>query len=186
MKKLLLIFSLLAVLALSAVPSFASAIAVDGSWHQFSFGPVGSFASACGGGCVSATNPTAEQLTGPPWTFTGPAVFTVLDLFMSVDRFQVFDNGVSLGLSSLETPGGTCDTNIGCALADTHYSRGVFTLGAGSHAITIQMVDSPVGSGSAVLQAAPVTAAVPEPSTLVLLGVGLGISGIVSRKRSAR
>jgi PEP-CTERM motif len=186
MKRLLLIFSLLAVLALSAVPSFASAIAVDGSWHQFNFNGVGTFASACGGGCTPATNPTAEQLTGPPWTFTGPAVFTVLDLFLSVDRFLVFDSGVSLGMSSPATAGADCGGDIGCALADSHFSRGVFMLGAGPHAITIQMVDSPVGGGSAVLQASPVTAAVPEPSTLLLLGVGLGISGIVSRKKAAR
>jgi hypothetical protein len=178
MKKLTLALLVLGAMALSAAPTFATAIAVDGSWHEFGFGGVGSFATACTA-CVPTTNPVADQGTTAPWTFNGPAVLTVLDLFLSVDRFQVFDNNVSIGLTSAETAGSDCGGDIGVCMGNAAFSRGFFALGAGSHSITIQMVDSGQGGGAAVLRAA----AVPEASTLPLLGLGLGLLGFVARKR---
>jgi len=109
-------------------------------------------------------------------------VLTVQDLFLSVDRFEVFDNNVSLGDTSLETPGSDCGDDIGVCVSNLAFSRGAFSLGAGPHSITIEMVDSGQGSGAAVLRAAAVTAA-PEPSALPLLGLGLGLLAFAARKR---
>jgi hypothetical protein len=180
MKRLGLAFLVLGVLAFSAAPTFASAILTDGSWHEFLFGGVGSFATGCSGSCVPTTDPVAEQTSTAPWTFSGPAVLTVQDLFLSVDRFQVFDNNVSLGDTSVETAGSDCGGDIGVCSSNVAFSRGVFSLGAGSHSITIQLIDSGAGGGAAVLSAAT---AAPEPSALPLLGLGLGLLAFVARKR---
>ena len=99
---------------------------------------------ACGTVYCSSTttiNPGADTTTAPPWTFSGPASLLVLDLFLSGDQFQVFDNSVSLGLTS--APGVTIQCgqvligDIGCALADLDFSRGVYVFGPGNHSITI-------------------------------------------------
>src|SRR3954452_4685056 len=78
----------------------ASPILANGSYHEFLFGPVGSFAGACNGSCTPTTNPVGEEDSDSPWTFTGAATIRLVDLFGPGDRFQLFDNGVSLGVSS--------------------------------------------------------------------------------------
>src|SRR5215468_6483291 len=105
MKKLVLAFLVLGVLALSAAPTFASAIMTDGSWHEFFFGDVGSLATTCSGTCITTTDPVAEQASTPPWRCSGSAVLTVQDLLLCVDRVQVVENDVSLSVTSMETPG---------------------------------------------------------------------------------
>ena len=182
MKKLALAFLVLGILALSAAPTFASVVLTDGSWHEFHFGGVGSFAEGCSSNCVpGTTDPVADQTTTSPWTFSGSAVLTVQDLSISVDRFQVFDNDVSLGDTSVETPGSDCGFDIGVCSSNVALSKGIFSLGAGSHSITIQMVDSGQGGGAAALKA--VAATTPEPSALPLLSLGLGLLAFAARKR---
>jgi hypothetical protein len=112
----------------------------------------------------------------------------VLDLFQSGDQFDVFDKGVNLGDTSLPilNPNAPCVNDIGCALGDTapggEYSYGVFDLGAGSHSITIEVVQSPFGGGTAAFSA---TSATPEPSTPLLFGTGLGLLALSRRFRRA-
>src|SRR5262249_49411700 len=125
-------------------------------------------------GCATSTSLCA---------FSGSAVLTAQDLSLSVDRFQVFDNSVSLGDTSAETPGSDCGFDIGVCSSNVALSKGVFSLDAGSHSITIKVVDSGQGSGSAALSAAATPAAAPEPSALPLLGLGLGLLAFAARKR---
>ena len=87
--------------------AFATTITPDGSWLAFQF-DAGGAAEGCFGGCVATTNPLASDALAPPWTFSGPATVTVLDLFLSGDTFELFDNLVSLGVSSLPTDDGEC------------------------------------------------------------------------------
>lgn len=71
------------------------------------------------------TNPGSTDAGDAPWTIslTGPAVLTVLDVFLSTDRFEIFNNLVSIGTTSVNTAGSSCGGDIACALADPSFSR---------------------------------------------------------------
>jgi hypothetical protein len=152
---------------------FAGAITVDGTWYQFLFDGPGTFAHSCGGGCNPTSNPIADATQDAPWTFNGAATLSVLDLFTSGDQFEVFDNGNDLGPTSSPGPNGLCAQDIGCALADSNYSFGAYSLGSGAHSITIQELKGQ--GGAAVLSASVPTesSGAPEPATFVALGSGL-------------
>jgi hypothetical protein len=77
--------------------------------------------------------------TDGPYTFTstGPVLLEVRDDFMVGDRFGVYDNGVFLGNTSPPGPG---------------YSEGEWTLPAGAHSITIQVIENPYEYGTGYLQ----------------------------------
>jgi len=166
-------------LAFVSLPASATAILADGSYHEFLFGGTDLFATSCAGGCLATTNPIAEETSSPPWTFTGSATLTVVDLFAVGDQFEIFDNSIEVGTTSVVAAGGgnPCGGDIGCALANSAYSQGVFDLGAGSHSITIEEIVSPYGSGAAAFS----VGTVPEPGTVVLLGAGL--AGLWLRRR---
>lgn len=181
MKSKLVILGFFLAFALVAGTASAGPIAVDGSWYTFGFGnaPGGTTDASC---CILGSNPAAPDAGSPPWTFSGPATVTVLDLFLSIDRFELFDNLVSLGTSSAFVDGGSCGSDITCALGDARYSRLVVNLGAGSHSLTINHLQGT--AGAAVFQAA---AAVPEPTSMLLLGSGLaGVAARIRRRKHAK
>jgi hypothetical protein len=162
-----------------------TAIAADGTWHEFLFNLAGTFAVSCASTCTPTTNPVAEQTSAPPWTFTGPAIVTLTDLFERGDRFELFDNGLAVGLTSVPVNDGTTTcaalgTDIRNCLADPTYSHGVFSLGGGAHSLTIQVTQNAVNTtgGAAVFQVA-----IPEPVTFVLLGAGFLALGLLRRQR---
>lgn len=173
LKMKMLLASLVATcIALTSLGAGATPITV-GPWYEFAFGGPGT--ALVNGAGTSATVPASLTAPDPPWTFTlsTAGTLTVLDLFISADQFEIFNFGLSLGLTSVPTSGGACGGNIACALADLDYSRGIFNLAAGSYSITgLQTIGTP---GAAVFQVT--TAAVPEPGTLLLFILGIGLSG---------
>jgi len=171
-------------LALSGRSASATTITPDGSWLEFQF-DAGGAAEDCSVGCVTTTNPVASAALAPPWTFSGAATVTILDLFLSGDTFELFDNLVSVGVSSLPTADGECGNNIGCALGDLSYSRLLVDLGPGTHSLTINNVASATaGGGAAVFRVAPSTT-VPEPASVLLLSGALA-AGVAVRIRTRR
>lgn len=125
---------------------------VDSGWTSFSwFSGPGTFNSEGPFTFVSAT----------------PVDLKVTDAFLYGDRFNVYDFGVSIGLTSvpgLSGPSGSGDPNV--AYFDPGFSNGLFSLGAGAHSITFQSILIPAGfpSGGAFFRAD--TAAVPIPSAV--------------------
>jgi hypothetical protein len=141
-----------------------------------------------------------------PFTFVlgNAAILKVTDIFETGDRFKIWDNGVLF--SAATTPstwvyGGT-ETNPDVAYAiggggGTSYSTtskvNPVVLGAGSHSLVFQNCffkaglppitdpkgNSPSGVSDAYFRVDPV----PEPASMLLLGLGLAAAGLVVRRK---
>ncbi len=181
----------LATLTLAAALSSAQAaeLAADGSWSEFLV--------------------DGEQAPGLDWlvsyndanpahfTFTIATGFvgslTVVDTGISGDRFMVRNHGISLGQeTSVGVDGdplleGSSVTDFELALADPAFSRGVYTLQAGSYDISgflsrsVLLDGNPLNITTGGVQLT--VTAVPEPATVASLLAGLALLAL--RRRSA-
>jgi len=131
-------------------------VVVDGMWYEWA--QVSGVVSGCspadpaGPVCTPSSGSNSVFADAPPWTFTAPAdgvTLSVTDAFSNGDRFEVFDFGSSIGLTSVPSTSGICGDDPVPCMADPNASSSTFSLGPGPHAITIGMVDNPIGSGAA-------------------------------------
>lgn len=111
-----------------------------GGWTEFSFG------------AANTTVPTAFDVDQP-----APVVLKITDLMCAGDRFAVFDNGVFIGNTT--TPAnGTC-TEVAqdafTAFTSGNWSMFAQQLPAGNHTITMTVLKSPFGSGTAAIGVSP-------------------------------
>ena len=158
----------------------AAPIALD-QWYAFQWsGTAPADAIACTGGCGLLTG-SIDAPADSPWTIDGPVVFKVTDAFISTDQFEIFDNLVSVGTTSLFSTGGSCGPSVDDCYADSDFSSGLFNLGAGSHSITITTVAGSSTAGAAYFRAE--SGSVPAPVPLALMGLGLAALGYQRRKQ---
>jgi hypothetical protein len=185
----------LATVTLAAALSSAQAadLAADGSWTEF--------------------HVDAEQASTLDWlasyddnslahyTFTITAgnvgSLTVLDTGFSGDRFMIRNHGITLGQETSVgvdgDPSGIAIVDFDLALADPAFSRGVYTLQAGSYDISgflsksltyevgIDKVITPLNSTTGGI--ALTVSAVPEPATVASLLAGLAL--LAMRRKSS-
>jgi YVTN family beta-propeller protein len=178
----------LAAFLVLATPALCGTISL-GTFYQFSFEQAGTPATGCapddpaGAFCLGSFGTPTLFLDAPPWTFVAPAIgasLTVTDAFTSGDRFEVFDFGGSLGLTSAPLPLGDCEDDPVVCLADPSISHGSFLLAPGAHSLTITPTAAPNGTGTGYLQ----VEAVPEPATWLFLCSGLLLFAWARRRRS--
>lgn len=176
--------ALLAATAAAAVGAIAAPAHADniglGVWYAFDFQGTGS--PLLGGGSPG-TSPAGVSAPTAPWTITlsTPSRLLVTDVEISGDRFEIFDNGVSIGLTS--APVVDFNRNVGecisCALAISDYSRGVFILPAGVNVLSgTQLGVINFGDGDFIIKSG-----IPEPATWSLMLVGFGGLGAALRSR---
>ena len=177
----LLLFSMLTL----ASPAVATPI-VLGIWNEFGFSTAGTPATGCdpadpaGPFCISSSGTPTSFAGAPPWTFSsvGATQLTVTDAFTAGDRFQIFDFGVSIGLTSLPVGSADCGDDPVPCLANPNVSHALFSLAPGAHSITIIPTLAPTDGGSGYF----IVNAVPEPSMWLLLGSGL-LTLVCARRR---
>jgi len=173
-----------------ALPAHATtvALAADGQWSEFSVDDF--IAQSSGTEWIDFTD-------GSPLSFTftiaagHTGTLTVLDAGFAGDTFSVTNFGAALGTTSSVAPGsiGLDAKGFDDAWADAAFSRGLFTLGPGSYSIGGALLQSVLDDNGADLDStngAVRLSVVPESSGLAMLLAGIGLIGLVARRRQSR
>ena len=195
-----------ALIAAFAAPAYATDIALAtnaaqvgyGAWQEFNVSDTDALDH--GVGWIDFANSNSTSFGSPlSFTFTIAAgevgSFTVVDGSFAGDTFKLTNFGSDIGATSAVAPtvySSAPDTgnNFDAALTNPAFSSTVLTFGAGSYSISGRLDQSVTMDGvsplNATLGAVRLTVApIPEPSTYALLLGGLGLVGLLARRRRA-
>jgi hypothetical protein len=185
----LLAAGLLALAAMGSAHATDVALTPNGAWNEFFV-----VDPALNLGNTDLSWVDINDYSKISFSFTVAAGFhatvTVVDGAFSGDVFTVSSNGAALGNTSPAVnsyPVSTLDYDA--ALANADFSRGVYGFGAGSYTVTGALFASALDGDGLPLNATVgalklEVAAVPEGSTLAMLMAGLGVLGLLVRRRA--
>jgi len=177
--------------AMIAAPAQATSVALagDGRWNEFD---IDAMLSPDGGnGWIDEAY--AGDDSALRFTFTIAAgshgTLTIVDTGFAGDTFTVMNGATILGTTSrvpAGTSAGALVFDADDALANPAYSRGVFTLSAGTYSIGGTLLQSVDGDLDATLGAVRLAVvSVPEPTDGALMLAGLaGLVALARRRRS--
>jgi len=194
------IYKLLIGLSLTALPALCASFTINNTnpantWYGFywnamggtSLGAIITNTPTTGAAYLSTDSATTVLGSSPSggtqvssWTFdfSSPVLLTVTDLNTDGDSFKVYDNSTLILTTSTPLNNGTnCGNDPAVCVNDSYMSHGSVSVAAGSNVITIVnlTVNDQSPSGSAAFElTGNVSSAVPEPTTLSLMGLGLG------------
>ncbi len=169
----------------AATAAWAVPVTSD-TWYEFGFfGPAGTPAFQ-GTGTVPV--PGSTQVGVPAWTFTGAAEISLTDNFSQGDSFQLFDNGTLIGKTPKVAKSNDRDLPAiapEAAMSDPSYSHGIFSVGPGTHSLTIKLDESPFLGGAGFFKITSGDSVPDGGSHLLLLGLGaLALFCLSLRSRS--
>jgi len=142
---------------------------------------------------IDEVMPAGAFFTGNwDWTSSAPVLFTITDLYVVTDAYEVYDSGnlvlttpalpdyAALGIPAFQSPPWTADPDV--ALAEPLFSKGAITFAPGYHNITIMDYQIPTGFGDGTVAFKAV--AVPAPAAILLGSMGVGLVGWLRRRRT--
>lgn len=187
-----------------AAPAYATDIALAtspaqagyGSWQEFNVSDTDALDH--GVGWIDFANSSSSSFGSPlAFTFTIAAgevgSFTVVDGAFAGDSFTLTNFGSDIGATSSVAPtvyttAADTGNNFDAALANPAFSSAVLTFTEGSYRISGRLDQSVTMDGISPLNATLggvrlTVAPIPEPSTYALLLGGLGLVGLLARRR---